>query len=232
MVKPVVKHTGRFASDAAELIIERAMAAMNARGEFRLGLCGGQTPQAVYEELARTPAALPWTRTLITFGDERCVPPDDPQSNFGHAHRTLLRHVPIPAQNILRMQGEIPPDAAAAHYDTTLKTLALEKGEPRYVHDLLLLGLGHDGHTASLFPGTSALDETSRDVVSVFVPAHGTHRITFTFPLINAAREICFLVNDAAKLPLVEEIVAGRAVCPASRVLPESGAPLWLVGTS
>ena len=225
-----VQRSTQFSRDATDLIIDRAAGAIAARGTFRLGLCGGSTPAVIYEELARDPGAVPWNQTVITFGDERCVPPDDPQSNFGNAQRALLGRVPIPAQNVLRMRGELSPVEAADDYQTTLRALAEKKGETHYVHDLLLLGLGHDGHTASLFPGTAALAETERDVVGDFVPAQGVHRITLTFPLINSAREICFLVNDPAKLPLIEDVVAGRSDCPAARVSPGSGALVWLVG--
>lgn len=218
--------TSNFAADAARLILDEARAAIDARGLFRFALAGGNTPRIIYAELARSAGDLPWNRVQITFGDERCVPPDSDRSNFRMAREALLDHVAIPEGNIFRMRGEIEPAAAAREYEEKLAAVAARFGEPRYVHDLILLGLGEDGHTASLFPGTAALAERERNVVANHVPQLATDRITFTYPLINCARSIYFLVNDRAKRPLVEEILAGGSSHPAAGV---QGAVRWIV---
>lgn len=225
---PEILRTSSFVADAAERIAAEAAAAIAARGLFRLSLCGGNTPRAIYAELAKKD--LPWGRVQITFGDERCVPPEDAQSNYRMAREALLSQVPLPEGNVFRMRGELEPDAAADDYERRLSSLAARFGEPRYVHDLLLLGMGDDGHTASLFPGTAALEETERNVVANFVPKFDTHRITFTFPLINAARHVCFLVNDPAKEPIVTAVLQGTGGYPSGRVAPVNGRLTWLLG--
>jgi 6-phosphogluconolactonase len=217
-----IVRTNNFVVEAADTIAQAARTG----GEFRLGLCGGNTPRAVYAELAKRPLA--WSEMRITFGDERCVGPEDAQSNYRMARESLLAHVAIPEANVLRLRGELDPATAAAEYEKSLRDLA---GGGRYVHDLLLLGLGDDGHTASLFPGTTALDEQERDVVANFVPKFDAHRLTMTFPLINAARQICFLVNDPAKQDIVDAVIAGDAQFPASLVRPTSGELTWIIGS-
>jgi 6-phosphogluconolactonase len=225
-----VLRTKDFARDAATFIVEQARVALSTGGLFRLGLAGGKTPGAVYEEVSRLGAELPWSRVWITFGDERCVPDDDAESNYLLARKTLLDRIAMPSSNVLRIRGEIEPETAAAEYEERLAEFAAQFGETRYVHDLLLLGLGPDGHTASLFPQSPALHETKRNVVPVIGPKPPNQRITFTFPLINAARQIGFLVNDPAKLPLVEAILEGRSRLPAADVRPSTGMVAWIVG--
>ena len=165
MTSPTVRHTAAFAEDAANFILEKARAAIAERGLFRLALAGGDTPAVVYAELARIAGDLPWNHVQITFGDERCVPPDDAQSNFRTAKISLLDRVPIPDGSVFRIRGEIDPNDAALEYEHKLAAVAGRLGEARYVHDLVLLGLGPDGHTASLFPGNPALAETVRNVI-------------------------------------------------------------------
>jgi 6-phosphogluconolactonase len=142
----------------------------------------------------------------------------------------LLETVPLPEGNVFRMSGELDPPTAAREYEHRLATVAARFNEPRYEHDLLLLGLGDDGHTASLFPGTAALKETERNVAANFVPKLNSHRITFTFPLINAARHVCFLVDDPEKEPIIQGVLAGNAEYPSARVAPETGRLTWLLG--
>ena len=225
-----VIHARSFAAEAAELIADSARIAIAKHGIFRLGLSGGSTPQPVYAELARSAPDLPWQKIQITFGDERCVPPDHEESNYLMAKRSLLDPAGVREGNVFRMRGELPPEKAASEYEEKLREFASRFGEKRYVHDLLLLGLGDDGHTASLFPETDALSETQRNVVANFVPKLQAHRITFTYPLINASRHICFLVNDARKSKLVKEIINGASTHPAARVQPEAGELTWLLG--
>src|SRR5213078_2037405 len=202
-----VIRTKNFAVDAAQFILDRAYQALGERNEFRIALSGGNTPRPVYARLAASGHDLPWELILITFGDERCVPPDDPESNFRMAWETLLAPAAVPEKSILRMRGEIDPHIAAQEYEDHLDLMARQHGEPIYRHDLILLGLGDDGHTASLFPGTAALEETSRRIVANYVPKFESWRLTFTFPLIFAARAVCFLVGANKDLKLIERIV-------------------------
>ena len=225
---PTVQRTPHFIQDAVNLIIEAGRRAIADTGLFRLGLAGGNTPRAVYSALADRADALPWERVQITFGDERCVPPDHADSNYRMAFESLLSRVPIPEGNVFRVRGEIPHEEAALEYEGRLAAVALRMGEGRYVHDLLLLGLGEDGHTASLFPGSPALEERERSVIPATGPKPPPQRITFTFPLINAARLVVFLLNDPKKEPVLQGALKGDY--PSGKVSPTAGRVLWLVG--
>jgi 6-phosphogluconolactonase len=158
------------------------------------------------------------------------VPPDDPQSNFRMARENLFVPAAVPEKSIMRMRGEIDPRTAAQEYEDQLDAITTERGEPIYQHDLILLGLGPDGHTASLFPGTAALEETARRVVANFVPKFNAWRLTFTFPLINHARHILFLVGAAKSSQLIERVLAGDPQFPAARVNPSAGEVTWMIG--
>ncbi len=219
-------HIADFATDAARTILDLGRTAIIERGLFRLGLAGGDTPRIVYAAMAEGGADFPWAKTQITFGDERCVPPEDKDSNYRMARESLLSAAPIAQGNVFRMHGEIDPAAAAAEYEAKLAAVAMRCGEARYVHDVLLLGLGPDGHTASLFPGSPALDESTRNVIPVIGPKPPPQRLTMTFPLINAARRVIFLVKDAGKAQVVAEVQAGDPRHPASRVTSAT----WLLG--
>ncbi|HXO92900.1 MAG TPA: 6-phosphogluconolactonase, partial [Candidatus Acidoferrum sp.] len=150
---PRVVRTKNFVVDAAAFILEQARKAMAERNEFRIALSGGNTPAPIYARLAAA-HDLPWGSVRFTFGDERCVPPGDAQSNFRMARENLFLPAAVPEKSIMRMRGEIDPQIAAREYEQQLDAIATERGEPIYQHDLILLGLGPDGHTASLFPGT------------------------------------------------------------------------------
>jgi len=221
-----------FGAEAAGFILDQAHKALGERHEFRIALSGGNTPVPVYTRLAIIGRDLPWELTRITFGDERCVPPDDRESNFRMARETLLAPAAVPEKSIFRMRGEIDPQVAAQEYQDQLDLMATQRGEPIYRHDLILLGLGDDGHTASLFPGTVALDETIRRVVANFVPKLDAWRLTFTFPLINQARQICFLVGASKNSNLIERVIEGDPQFPASRVNPSAGDVTWIIGQS
>jgi 6-phosphogluconolactonase len=227
MSREVIR-TKNFVADAASFILDQAHKALGERGEFRIALSGGNTPRPVYARLATMASDLPWERLLITFGDERCVPPDNEQSNYRMARETLFVPAAVPEKSIMRMRGEIDPQIAADEYQDQLDLLATQRGEHIYHHDLVLLGLGEDGHTASLFPETAALKETTRRVVANFVDKLDAWRLTFTFPLINHARQICFLVN-ASKGELIDRVLNGDPHYPASRVNPSAGAVTWIV---
>jgi len=231
MSREVIR-TKNFAGDAADFILNQAHKAIGERNEFRIALSGGNTPRPVYTRLATIGRDLPWDRARITFGDERCVPPDDPQSNFRMARETLFVPAAIPEESIARMRGEIDPQIAAREYEDHLDLLATQRGEDIYRHDLILLGLGGDGHTASLFPDTGGLEETTRCVIANFVPKFDSWRLTFTFPLINHSRQICFLANATKNADLIERVLRGDPQLPASRVKATAGDVTWILGQS
>ena len=227
---PRVVRTRNFVADAAALILGHARKAMAECNEFRIALSGGNTPAPVYARIAAEAHNFPWDRVRFTFGDERCVPPDDPQSNFRMARENLFVPAAVPEQSILRMRGEIDPQIAAREYEDQLNVIATETGERIYQHDLILLGLGPDGHTASLFPDTVALQETTRRVVANFVPKFNAWRLTFTYPLINHARQILFLLGASKSPQLIERVLAGDPQFPAARVNPVAGGVTWMIG--
>ncbi len=223
---PEIIHSTDFVKDAVALIEREADIAIFERGEFHLALSGGNTPKPVYEALATHRDA--WKEWIFTFGDERCVPPDSPESNYRMAKEALFDRAPIPAENILRVRGEADPAVAAREYEDALR--ARTRGQAIYRHDLLLLGMGPDGHTASLFPGTEALKNTDRWVVENFVPKFDTNRVTFTYPLLNAARHVCFLVNSKGKDDMLAQVFSGTSDYPCAAVRPTAGNLTWLLG--
>ena len=228
--EPHVIRTNNFGADAAAFILELARKAIAERNEFRIALSGGNTPAPVYGRIAVEAHDLPWDSVRFTFGDERCVPPDDPQSNFRMARENLFVPAAVPEKSIMRMRGEIDPQIAAQEYEDQLNAIATGRGEPIYLHDLILLGLGDDGHTASLFPGTAASDDMTRRVVANFVPKLNAWRLTFTFPLINHARHILFLVGASKNPELIERVLAGDRQFPAAQVSPVAGEVTWMIG--
>jgi 6-phosphogluconolactonase len=231
-MKREVIRSSNFVADAAEFILQHARTALAERDQFRIALSGGNTPRPVYTELARIGRELPWDRIYFTFGDERCVPPEDEQSNYRMARETLFTPAAVPEKSIARMRGEIAPQIAAQEYQDGLDLLAAQRGEMIYRHDLILLGLGDDGHTASLFPGTAALEEKTRKVAANFVPKFDAWRITFTFPLISQARHICFLANANKNRALLEKVLQGDRQYPAAQVEPSNGGLTWILGES
>lgn len=222
--------TNNFVAEAAAFILEQARKAVAECNEFRIALSGGNTPAPVYARVAAEPRDFGWESVRFTFGDERCVPPDDPQSNFRMARENLFMPAAVPERSIMRMRGEIDPQIAAEEYAQQLDAIAAERSEPIYQHDLILLGLGDDGHTASLFPGTVALEETARRVVANFVPKLSAWRLTFTFPLINHARQILFLVGASKDPQLIKRVLEGDQQFPAARVNPSAGEVTWIIG--
>ena len=206
------------------------------RGEVcRIALSGGSTPKALYSLIADRvdkgqARGIDWARVSLFFGDERCVPPDSEQSNYRMAKETFFDPANVPENCILRMRGEIDPPTAALEYQDALDRRAKDRNEQIFRHDLILLGLGDDGHTASLFPGTDALNETDRRVVANFVPKLESWRLTFTFPMINAARHVCFLIAANKNPELVERVLGGDSQYPATRVNPSNGDVTWIIG--
>jgi 6-phosphogluconolactonase len=231
-MKREVVRSRNFVVEAAEFILEHARAALAERDQFRIALSGGNTPRPIYTEFARIGRALPWDRVHFTFGDERCVPPDHPESNYRMAREALFVLANVPAKSIARMRGEIDPQIAAQEYQDGLDVVAAQSGETVYRHDLILLGVGDDGHTASLFPETAALEEKARRVVANFVPKLDAWRLTFTYPLINQARHICFLANANKNTALLEKVLEGDQEFPAARVASANGDLTWILGES
>jgi 6-phosphogluconolactonase len=217
-----------LAQSAAREFAARASEAIGERGRFAVVLAGGSTPRATYEILARDYSdQIDWNDVHVFFGDERSVPPDDDDSNYKMARGSLLDHVPI--GSVHRMQGELPPDEAAAAYEQDLRDFFGSDSLPAF--DLILLGTGDDGHTASLFPETSALEVHNRWVVANPVLKLETTRITLTVPTINAARAVYFLVAGEGKAAPVAEILEGNPdprEYPASLIQPEKG-PTWML---
>ncbi len=227
---PEIIRTSNFIADAAGFILEQARVALAERGEFRIALSGGNTPRPIYAEFARLSRDLPWEQVRFTFGDERCVPPDDEQSNFRMVHESLFAPAAVPEKSILRLRGEIEPTLAAQEYENALALLATQRGEMIYRHDLTLLGMGDDGHTASLFPGTAALHEEVRRVVANFVPKFNSWRLTMTLPLLNQSRQVLFLVSSDKNPELLERVLAGASEYPAALVAPANGKLTWMIG--
>jgi len=215
---------------ACSEIVRCAQVALAERGEFHVALSGGTTPRAVYERIARASWLTDFARWHVWFGDERCVPPDHEVSNFRMASEALLAHIAIAPDHVHRMRGEARDlDAAAADYERELRTVFAAR-EPRF--DLVLLGLGADAHTASLFPGSPALDERSRLVVANRVDKLASTRITLTLPAINAARRALFLVvgpDKAEALNSVLSLEVPTPALPASLVELREGATTWIV---
>ena len=228
----VVSNTEALNHAAATEFVNCATRAVRERGRFTVALSGGNTPRNIYSLLAEKYAhALSWGKIFVFFGDERHVPPDDPDSNFRMASESLLSRVPIPAKNVHRIQAELDARMAADQYEATLREFfALSNGHlPRF--DLVMLGMGDDGHTASLFPGTTALDENSRLVVANHVEKLQTDRITLSFPVLNAAAEVMVVIAGEKKAPVIREILSSsqRSLYPIQRVHPKEGRLLWLV---
>ena len=216
---------------AAEEIIRIIGIAIKDRGTCSVALSGGETPRHIYARLATEPSAksLNWSNVHLFFGDERSVPPTDPLSNFGMVERELISHIDIPASNIHRIMGEIRPDDAARQYTADLKT-AFAREDVRF--DLFLLGLGEDGHTASIFPRTSSVEELHDLVCSTYVPQLETWRVSLTLRTINHARCVLFLVSGAKKARVLGRVLnAERPIkdLPATMVGPNNGTLQWMV---
>jgi 6-phosphogluconolactonase len=216
---------------AAEEFVRLARRSIESKGEFDMALAGGSTPRTTYEILAKNAAKLPWDKVHIFFGDERCVPPEHSDSNYGMARDALLSHVNIPANNVHRMKGEVDAPAAAEQYEGDLRRhFRLGNSDlPRF--DLVMLGMGDDGHTASLFPGSAGLTETSRMVAANWIEKFKQHRLTLTFPVLNNAAEVMFLIAGAAKAKVIGEILGKNPpgeLYPVQKIQP-AGTTLWLL---
>lgn len=228
----VLPDVDQLAQAAAERFIESAAEAVKERNEFRVALAGGSTPRGTYQRLAGADLAplVSWRNVHLFWGDERCVAPDHPDSNFRMARDTLLDKVPVPQSNLHRIQCELEPQAAARAYAQELRTVFQSRRRPHF--DLVLLGMGADGHTASLFPGSPALNELRRWVVAVFVAQLDAWRVTLTPPLLNAARQVIFLVSGKVKAAPVKQVLHGEhdpERLPAQLVRPKQGSVIWML---
>ena len=230
----VVEDGEAIARAAAERFVAATEAAVAARGQALVALSGGSTPKRMAELLARPELAgrVPWAAIDIFWGDERWVPLASGESNAGEAMRALLDKVPVPPERVHPVATDLAsPVRAAEAYEAEIRRAAGEPADAP-VFDLVLLGMGDDGHTASLFPGTAALHEREKLVAENFVPKLGADRITFTYRLIGAAREVLFLVGGAAKAEMLARVLEGPPALeelPAQGVRPEHGSLTWLV---
>ncbi len=229
-----------LAHEAARHFLTLAKTAIESSGRFTVALSGGNTPRALHNVLATEPYAgqIVWDKVFIFFGDERCVPPDHADSNYKMAQDTLLSKVPIPAQNVFRMHGEDDPAAAAEAYAADLQAFfgLAQAGGPSPENfprlDLIFLGMGPDGHTASLFPGTAALQERSKPVTANYVPKLDTHRLTLTAPALNRATHIIFLIAGQDKAAPLHQVLEGEyqpQVYPSQLIRPSQGQLTFLV---
>jgi 6-phosphogluconolactonase len=226
----VYADAGAVAHALADYFVATGERAIAERGKFTVALSGGHTPRAAYELLAADPlrANLSWSNVFIYFGDERCVPPDDERSNYRMAREAFLDAVPIPSANIARMRGEIDPGLAANEYASILR--AELGGMPQL--DLVMLGLGEDGHTASLFPGIAQEVGEHSLVEAAYAQSQAMWRVTITPKLINAARRVVFAVEGVAKARALAAVYEGPRdpkTYPAQLVQPSSGELTWLV---
>lgn len=218
---------------AARRIVELAAAAVEEKGAFSLALSGGSTPRSVYELLAGEEfrGRVDWAKVHVFFGDERAVPADDADSNYRMANEALLSRVPVPAENVHRMEGLGDAAANASDYESVMRGFFGEGAEwPRL--DLVMLGMGDDGHTASLFPGTAALEERRAWAAANWVEKLGAWRVTLSAPAINAARHVLFLVTGAGKAERLREVLRGGrdpARLPSQLISPDDGALEWFV---
>ncbi len=234
----IYSNADELARAAAEWFVALATEAIAARGRFTVALSGGSTPRAMHLGLSSEAlkAQVDWRRVHIFWGDERCVPPDHEHSNYRMAKETLLERAPIPAGNIHRIRGEADPEQAASEYEQDLRVAYFGNAShvpPRF--DLIYLGMGDDGHTASIFPGTSAVREPTRWAVAQahdFPPPPLVARIRLTPPVINAAAHVAFLVAGAGKAERLQQVLKGPHQpdkLPAQIIQPTSGKLVWMV---
>jgi 6-phosphogluconolactonase len=219
---------------AAELFITIAGQSVRRSGRFTVALSGGSTPTHLYSLLASPGYSerVPWQNVHLFWGDERCVPPDHPESNFRMVQESLLSKVEVPPANVHRIAGEKTPEIAAAEYEATLRRFfQLGNGElPRF--DLIYLGIGADGHTASLFPGSDALNLTNRLVAASYVKKLQAHRITLTPPVLNHGANAVFLVAGSDKAAIVKNVLGDETVAPvlpAAMIRPVNGQLVWMI---
>ena len=224
-----------LAAAAAARFVELAREAVDERGAFSVALAGGNTPRRVYELLAgpELSARVSWPAVHVFFGDERCVPPDDAESNYRMARESLLSRAPVPAENVHRIEGLGDAAANARRYEDEMRAFFGDADWPRF--DLVMLGMGDDGHTASLFPETTALAERRAWAAPNWVEKLSAWRVTLTAPAVNAARHVLFLVGGASKAARLPEVLHGARDpqrLPSQLIRPDDGTLEWLVDSA
>ena len=224
---------------SAQLFADSVIAAVQARGVARIAISGGSTPKAVFELLANPTAqfltTIPWAKLQLFWVDERCVPPDNHESNFLMTKTAMLDEVPLPPENIHRMEGELDPEEAASRYEAEIRNAFKLEGAQTPTFDLIMLGLGPDGHTASLFPHTEGLNEMARIVIANHVPQKDTWRISLTWPVITQGRAVAFEIVGKDKAEMVRTVWAGKydpETWPAQLIRPASGKLTLLLDTA
>jgi 6-phosphogluconolactonase len=222
----------QVAQAAAERFVNHSVASIRERGSFAVALAGGSTPRRAYELMGENEfkSRVDWSRVYLFFGDERMVPPSSPESNYHMVNEALLTRITIPTANVHRIIGETTPAASAVSYEAELRSFFGAVEWPRF--DLVLLGMGADGHTASLFPGSAALKEETKWVVTTRQPQTGQDRISLTLPVLNHATRVTFIVTGKEKAATLERVLRGGAAneeLPAQRIRPVNGVLEWLV---
>jgi 6-phosphogluconolactonase len=216
--------------DAAELFFSEAKKAIKAHGKFSVAISGGSTPVPLYELLssAEYRSRIDWKLIHFFWADERCVPKDHPDSNFRLAYELFLSKQPIPETNLHRIRGELDATVAASSYKTELMNFFSKSPLPAF--DLVLLGVGTDGHTASIFPGSNSADINSRTVISVYVKKLDSYRVSLNLPVFDNAGTVAFIVTGKSKAHVLREILEdSNSDCPAARVNPKTGREIWFV---
>jgi 6-phosphogluconolactonase len=230
-IKLTFPNAQRLAEAAANFIVNESNEVIAKKEYFTIALSGGKTPELLYSILAQSPykESIQWKKIIVCFSDERFVPSSSDESNYKMASLSLLKKVPLPIKNILKVKTvKINPAASAIAYEKEIKKYVSEK-KP---FNLILLGIGEDGHTASLFPGSKLLTEKKKWIKEIFVPEKNMHRISFTLPCINNAKNVMFLVSGKNKRPVMKKIFAAKkSKLPAAMVKP-SGKLIWLLDTA
>jgi 6-phosphogluconolactonase len=225
-----------MAQASAKMFATTVTAAVERRGVARVAISGGSTPQTAFKLLA-DPAgpyanSIPWSKLQLFWVDERCVGPESPESNYGVARELLLSKVPIVPENVFRIEGELEPEIAASRYESTLRNVLKLEGAETPAFDLLMLGMGPDGHTGSLFPNTEGLNEMGRLVIANHVPQKDVWRVTLTWPVINHGAEVVFEVEGAGKAEVLAEVLVGQRDperLPSQLIRPANGKLLFLL---
>ena len=228
----VACHMDRLAEKGAEIVQCAALDSTMRQTHFTVALSGGSSPRLMYRTLSKEPylSGIPWQKIHIFWVDERCVPVNNPASNYGAAKKDFLDNIPIPSNHVHPMPGEAPPEKGASQYQHELINFFQLEDGPFPVFDLIFLGMGADGHTASLFPGDEALKEKKRMIVAVKGGDPYVNRLTMTFPVLNNARNVVFLVSGKEKAETIKTIFEKKNVMlPAGKVKPEKGELIWLL---
>jgi 6-phosphogluconolactonase len=228
----IANNATELAINAADVFLETARDCVRERDRFAVALSGGSTPHEMHRMLAEEPygSDVPWEKVHIFWVDERCVPVDDPASNYGAAKKEFLDRIPIPAEQIHPMPGHLPPEEGVMNYRKALKAFFRPEGRDHPAFDLIFLGVGKDGHTASLFPGHRSLETEKGWVAAVKGGEPDVYRLTFTYKVLNQAKHIYFMVSGKGKAPIVKTIFEKRdAQLPAQKIQPVNGKLTWLL---